>query len=265
MCTHEQPTQVTPIQEHSPTALEPDTIDVLRAALVDDLSGTPQSKRASVTLPPASMHGRNVVSSPDMPTPQGSPPSRLSFETPRGATTTPLNPVRTPKLSNIFSTPASTGTSMQASTSAQDAQCPTPSPSPPSQRSEVKSRRLSWPSTPRNPVRAIVARVRDASAHSEGDDGASTSQGIVNAVTAEVSCDAAEHDAGTAKLQPVAVPLTPAAPKTAKTMPKLPREGGLLDGSGAAVHGVASPLRRRWLGVLGSTSSVTPNPPTPRV
>jgi len=246
-------------QEDSPTALEPDTIEILRAALMNDLdlnlSGdgcVPKPSRGAVSLPPAAVQGRNAGNSSDsnlptphgsplLPTPQGSPLVRHAFETtPRGSS--PRQPVRARRLSQIFNSMTDAGTSAQVPTAAaQDTQGPIASPSRPNSELKNQSRRLSWP------ARAVVlevGRVRDSPV---ADDGATPTYGGVTAGFGMTPCEK-----GASKLQPV-VPLSPAEPP--KTMSETENEGGL--GDGATLHGIASPLRRRWLGVPGSGSSAS--------
>jgi hypothetical protein len=247
----------TTIRDKSPTVLEPDTIEILRAALMetpdDANSCTPKTSKGSLTLP-AAVQGRNhgTTGESNGPMLQGSPLVPLVFDTPRGGSTTPRQPARSPKLGHIFSTPAGPATSAQAAASTQDAQDNTASPARPN--SELKSRRLSWPSSsPRNPVRAT--RTKEAS---EGDDSTMANLGTNIADASEQA-----QGPGSSKFQPMA-PVNPAA--SPKVMAEVDQEGGPIDGS--SLHGVASPLRRRWLGVLSgrpTTSAVTPKPPAQRL
>jgi len=268
------------MQDDSPTVLEPDTIEVLRAALMGELNDTgndevsivensPKPSR-TVMLPPAAMQGKNVPASCDSngPTPQGSPLVRVAFETPRGSS--PVKAVRTPKLGNIFHTPREAGTATPQA-SAQDAVLP--QASPPRQSPEPKNRRLSWPSSVRSPVRAIVGRAREVSMGS--DDGVVANGASSHNAVAETASATSEPESGVSKLQPVLplAPLAPIAPAesatpvvTPKTVTEVEHEGGAVDTPG--IHGVASPLRRRFFSVLGgapSTSAVAPKPPAQRL
>mmetsp|Transcript_96177 Transcript_96177/g.152129 ORF Transcript_96177/g.152129 Transcript_96177/m.152129 type:complete len:522 (+) Transcript_96177:100-1665(+) len=218
----------------SDEGLEPDTIEVLRAALVDDslVEGcTPKMNKGTVMLPPAAVHGRSNATENGFPTPQSSPLARLAFETPRGSS--PRQPVRTPRLSHIFSTP---GAGSQTPASANDTLgCIA---SPPSKPCEMKSRRLSWPISPK--IRAAVGKMKESN-NLEDEDNA--------------------NDGGQSAARFLAVAQPAAA--SPKDQTEVDRERGSLDPP--AVQVVASPLRRRWLGVFnavgGSTSAAVARPP----
>merc|ERR1711865_1035517 len=106
------------------------------------------------------------------------------------------------------------------------------------------------------------------------DDGVVPNSASSQNAVAE-SSGTSEQESGASKLQPVPplaplAPITPAEPATPvvtpKTMTEVEHEGAAVDTPG--IHGVASPLRRRFFSVLGgapSTSAVAPKPPAQRL